>query len=49
MDVVRLLTVSVGIFAMITAERLPVGLLPAIAAELGVSTGTAGQTVTAPG
>jgi predicted MFS family arabinose efflux permease len=43
------LTVSVGIFTMITAEQLPVGLIPAIAGELGVSTGTAGQTVTAPG
>ena len=43
------LTVSVGIFSMITAEQLPVGLLPAIASELGVSTGTAGQTVTVPG
>lgn len=43
------LTVSVGIFSMITAEQLPVGLLPAIAGELEVSTGTAGQTVTAPG
>jgi predicted MFS family arabinose efflux permease len=43
------LTVSVGIFSMITAEQLPVGLIPAIAGELGVSTGTAGQTVTAPG
>jgi predicted MFS family arabinose efflux permease len=43
------LTVSVGIFSMIPAEQLPVGLIPAIADELAVSTGTAGQTVTAPG
>jgi predicted MFS family arabinose efflux permease len=43
------LTVSVGIFSMITAEQLPVGLIPAMADELRVSTGTAGQTVTAPG
>jgi hypothetical protein len=43
------LTVSVGIFSMITVEQLPVGLIPSIAAELGVSTGTAGKTVTAPG
>ncbi|TQM43402.1 putative MFS family arabinose efflux permease [Pseudonocardia cypriaca] len=43
------LTVSVGIFSMITVEQLPVGLIPAIAGELAVSTGTAGQTVTAPG
>lgn len=43
------LTVSLGIFSMITAEQLPVGLIPAIADQLGVSTGTAGQTVTVPG
>lgn len=43
------LTVSLGIFTMITAEQLPVGLLPAIADQLGVSTGTAGQAVTVPG
>nr|CEL20644.1 integral membrane transport protein [Kibdelosporangium sp. MJ126-NF4]CTQ89556.1 integral membrane transport protein [Kibdelosporangium sp. MJ126-NF4] len=43
------LTVSVGIFAMITAEQLPVGLIPAIADQLGVSVGTAGLTVTVPG
>ena len=43
------LTVSLGIFSMITAEQLPVGLIPAVAADLDVSTGTAGQTVTAPG
>ncbi|TDP96785.1 MFS transporter [Labedaea rhizosphaerae] len=43
------LTVSVGIFSMITAEQLPVGLIPAIADQLGVSVGTAGLTVTVPG
>jgi predicted MFS family arabinose efflux permease len=43
------LTVSVGIFSMITAEQLPVGLLPAISDRLGVSVGTAGLTVTVPG
>ena len=43
------LTVSVGIFSMITAEQLPVGLIPAISDQLGVSVGTAGLTVTVPG
>jgi predicted MFS family arabinose efflux permease len=43
------LTVSLGIFAMITAEQLPVGLIPAISDQLGVSVGTAGLTVTVPG
>jgi len=43
------LTVSAGIFAMITAEQLPVGLVPAISKDLDVSVGTAGLTVTVPG
>ena len=43
------LTVSLGIFSMITVEQLPVGLIPAVADQLGVSTGVAGQTVTVPG
>ena len=43
------LTVSVGIFSMITAEQLPVGLIPAISDQLGVSVGMAGLTVTVPG
>ncbi|HEX4817232.1 MAG TPA: MFS transporter [Nonomuraea sp.] len=43
------LTVSVGIFAMITAEQLPVGLIPSISDQLGVTVGTAGLTVTVPG
>lgn len=46
---IGVVTVSLGIFAMITAEQLPVGLIPAIAEQLDVSTGTAGQTVTVPG
>ncbi|MEU4196302.1 MFS transporter [Kribbella sp. NPDC026611] len=43
------LTVALGIFSMITAEQLPVGLLPAISDQLGVPIGTAGLTVTVPG
>lgn len=36
-------------FAFVTAEFLPVGLLPQIAHDLGVSTGVAGLMVTTPG
>ncbi|WP_242888782.1 MFS transporter [Actinomadura litoris] len=43
------LTVSLGIFSMITAEQLPVGLLPSMSEQLGVAVGTAGLTVTVPG
>jgi predicted MFS family arabinose efflux permease len=41
--------VAIGAFAFVTTEFLPVGLLPRIAAELGVSPGTAGLMVTVPG
>ncbi|MFE5557560.1 MFS transporter [Streptomyces sp. NPDC056544] len=41
--------VSLGIFCLITSELLPVGLLTPIGAALGVSDGTAGLMVTAPG
>ncbi|MFJ3584612.1 MFS transporter [Streptomyces sp. NPDC090127] len=41
--------VTLGIFTVMTAELLPVGLLTPVAADLGVSTGTAGLTVTVPG
>ncbi|MYM27270.1 MFS transporter [Duganella sp. CY15W] len=43
------LSVSIGAFALVTTEFLPVGLLPAIAAELGVTEGVAGMMVTVPG
>jgi predicted MFS family arabinose efflux permease len=43
------LSVAVGSFALVTTEFLPVGLLPAIAAELGVTEGIAGMMVTIPG
>lgn len=39
-------SLSVGIFALVTAELLPVSLLPRIAEDLGVTPGAAGQTVT---
>ncbi|HEV7814720.1 MAG TPA: MFS transporter, partial [Janthinobacterium sp.] len=43
------LSVTVGAFAFVTTEFLPVGLLPQIARDLGVSPGTAGLMVTIPG
>ncbi|MEU4521847.1 MFS transporter [Amycolatopsis sp. NPDC024027] len=41
--------VTVGIFAIVTIEILPIGLLTPIAAGFGVSAGTAGWTMTVPG
>lgn len=41
--------VAIGAFAFVTTEFLPVGLLPRVAAELGVLPGTAGLMVTVPG
>lgn len=43
------LSVGTGAFALVTSEFLPVGLLPAMAADLGVTEGQAGLTVTMPG
>ncbi|MEU9833599.1 MFS transporter [Streptosporangium sp. NPDC048047] len=42
-------SVSVGTFAIVTSEMLPVGLLTSISASLGVSDGTAGLMMSAPG
>ncbi|SET26705.1 MFS transporter [Nonomuraea wenchangensis] len=42
-------SVALGTFTLVTSEMLPVGLLTPIAADLGVSPGTAGLTMTAPG
>jgi predicted MFS family arabinose efflux permease len=42
-------SVAIGAFAFVTTEFLPVGLLPQIARDLGVSPGTAGLMVTTPG
>ncbi|MEV0230494.1 MFS transporter [Nonomuraea sp. NPDC050786] len=41
--------VAVGTFTIVTSEMLPVGLLTSIASTLGVSEGTAGLMMTAPG
>jgi predicted MFS family arabinose efflux permease len=43
------LSVAIGAFALVTTEFLPVGLLPAMAAELRVTEGVAGMMVTIPG
>lgn len=45
----RVGAVTLGIFTVMTAELLPVGLLTPVAAELNVSPGTAGLMVTVPG
>ncbi|MGK6324790.1 MFS transporter [Sphingomonas sp. DT-51] len=42
-------SLAVGAFALVTSEFLPVGLLPQIAEDLGVTTGQAGLMVTMPG
>jgi len=41
------LSLSVGVFALVTAEFLPASLLTPIAGDLGISDGAAGQAVTA--
>lgn len=43
------LSVAAGTFALVTSEFLPVGLLPGMAADLGITDGKAGLTVTSPG
>ncbi|MBN8944889.1 MAG: MFS transporter [Rhizobiales bacterium] len=40
-------SLALGVFGLVTAEFLPASLLTPIAADLGISDGTAGQTVTA--
>ncbi|WP_233159443.1 MFS transporter [Pseudonocardia sp. MH-G8] len=44
-----MVVVTAGIFTVVTSEMLPVGLLTPMAAALGVSEGTAGQTLTTTG
>lgn len=39
-------SLSLGVFGLVTAEFLPASLLTPISADLGISPGTAGQTVT---
>lgn len=41
------LSLSLGVFALVTAEFLPASLLTRMAADLGISVGLAGQAVTA--
>ncbi len=41
--------VGIGAFALVTTEFLPVGLLPQVAEELGISEGQTGLMVTLPG
>lgn len=40
-------SLALGVFGLVTAEFLPASLLTAMAADLGISNGAAGQTVTA--
>jgi DHA1 family purine ribonucleoside efflux pump-like MFS transporter len=40
-------SLALGVFGLVTAEFLPVSLLTPIAADIGISAGAAGQTVTA--
>ncbi|MFM9433768.1 putative MFS family arabinose efflux permease [Janthinobacterium sp. CG_23.3] len=42
-------SVGIGAFALVTSEFLPVGLLPAMAADLGITKGQAGLMITTPG
>lgn len=44
-----ILSVSVGAFALVTSEFLPVGVLNDVADDLGISAGSAGLMVTLPG
>lgn len=43
------LSVAVGSFAFVATEYMPVGILPQIARELGITPGTAGLMTTVPG
>jgi predicted MFS family arabinose efflux permease len=40
------ISLALGVFGLVTAEFLPASLLTPISADLGISSGTAGQTVT---
>ncbi|AQZ69167.1 MFS transporter [[Actinomadura] parvosata subsp. kistnae] len=42
-------SVAIGTFTIVTSEMLPVGLLTSIAGDLGISAGTAGLAMSAPG
>src|SRR5690625_7718709 len=46
---ISLIALAVGIFALITIQELPIGVLSVMAPDLGVSAGIAGLTVPIPG
>ncbi|MEW2144057.1 MFS transporter [Micromonospora vinacea] len=46
---VAVASIGIGAFALVTTEFLPIGLLPMIADDIGVSEGAAGLMVTVPG
>src|SRR5690625_7923883 len=46
---ISLIALAEGIFALITIDELPIGVLSVIAPDLGVSEGIAGLIVTIPG
>ncbi|MEA9987039.1 MULTISPECIES: MFS transporter [Subtercola] len=46
---IAVLSVALGSFVLVLSEFLPIGLLPAIAADLNISVGTAGLVVVATG
>lgn len=48
-DWLAVISLMLGIFAIVTSEILPIGLLTAIGADFGISDGTAGLTMTVPG
>ncbi|MEW9554125.1 MFS transporter [Nonomuraea sp. NPDC050783] len=43
------ISITLGIFAIVTSEILPIGLLTAIGPDFGISSGTTGLTMTLPG
>jgi predicted MFS family arabinose efflux permease len=49
LDRLAVLSVTLGIFSLVTAEILPIGLLTSIGADFGVSDGTAGLMMFLPG
>ena len=48
-EIGALITLSLGMFTLVTSEQLPIGVLAVQAADLHVSAGTAGLSVTVPG
>lgn len=46
---IAVLSLTLGVFATVTAEFLPVGILPEVAAGFGITEGQAGMMITVPG